>query len=53
MRIRGDVIGQELEGNEAIELNIFSLIDNTHPTASELLEDAVMGNGLADHGLKS
>ena len=33
------------------EAEIFSLIDHTHAAATELLEDAVVRDGLADHGL--
>ena len=43
--------GEELEGDGAFELRIFGLIDDTHPTFPELLENLVMGYGLADHGL--
>jgi len=28
----------------ATELNVFSLIDNAHPTAADLPDNAVMGN---------
>jgi hypothetical protein len=33
-------------------LNIFGLVHHTHPAAAQLLEDAVMGDGLADHRLE-
>jgi hypothetical protein len=49
MRILRYLIGQELQGNEATELNLLWLIDDTHPTATQLVNDAVMGDGLADH----
>ena len=41
--------GREFEGNEAAELGIFSLIDHTHPTAAQPLDDAVVRNRLTDH----
>jgi len=31
------------------KLDILSLIDHTHPSAAELLDDAVVRDGLADH----
>ena len=41
--------GQELEDNRTLELRIVGLVDNTHPAVTELLGDAVVGDGLADH----
>jgi hypothetical protein len=46
----GYVIGLELESHEATEFDILSLVDDTHAAASELLDDAVARDGLADHG---
>jgi hypothetical protein len=31
------------------QLRVFSLVDDTHPALAELLEDAVVRDGLADH----
>jgi hypothetical protein len=42
-------IGQELEGDEAAKFRVFGLVDDPHPSAAELLNDAVMRNSLADH----
>jgi len=44
-----DVISQELQGNEAVKLGVLGLVDHTHAAASELLDDAVVRYGLADH----
>jgi len=41
--------GKEFEGNVTPKVQVFSLIDDTHATAAELLEDAVVRDGLADH----
>ena len=49
LRIFGNFIGQELEGNKTAEIYVLSIIDNTPATATELLDDAVVRNGLADH----
>ena len=50
LRIFGQLVGQELQGDEAAELSVLGLVDHTHPAAAELLDDAVVRNGLADHG---
>ena len=42
--------GQELQGHEAPKSGVLCLIHNPHPTATELLDDAVVRDGLADHG---
>src|SRR5580698_3691059 len=47
--IFGYLVGQELEGHKAAELNILGLIDDPHPATTELLDDAVVRNGLANH----
>ena len=51
LRVAGNFLGQELEGNEAMQPRVLSLVDHAHPAATELLDDAVMRNGLADHGV--
>src|ERR1700730_40471 len=45
----GDFIWQELQCHETMQSGVLSLIDHTHPAAPELLHDAVVRNGLADH----
>jgi hypothetical protein len=42
------IIGQEFEGNEPYEARVFSLIDNTHSTATKFLQHAVVGDGLPE-----
>ena len=32
-----------------MESSVFGLVDHAHPTAAELLDDAVVRDGLADH----
>jgi hypothetical protein len=49
VRIFGYVVGQELQGDETPELNILCFVNHTHPTTAELLNDAVVRDGLADH----
>jgi hypothetical protein len=47
--IAGNVIGQELEGYEAMQASVFGFVDNTHATAAQLFDDAVVRDGLTDH----
>ena len=49
LRVSGYIIGQKLERNETVETSILSFVDNAHPAAAELLNYAVMRDGLADH----
>ncbi len=49
LRIFGNVIGQKLKGNKPAKLHVFRLVDNTHPTAAEFVDDAIVGDSLADH----
>jgi hypothetical protein len=48
--VLGQLIGQELEGDEAPQFRIFGLVNHAHPAAAQLFDDAVVRNGLADHG---
>jgi hypothetical protein len=49
LRILGDLIGQELQGDEAMPLYVFSFVDDTHPPAAEFFDDAIVGDSLVDH----
>jgi hypothetical protein len=49
LRVFGNLFGQELQGNEAMQPNIFGLIDHPHPATAQLLDDSVVRNGLPDH----
>ncbi len=49
--ILGKLLRQELQGHIAAQAGVLSLVDHTHPTTAELLQDFVVGNGLADHGV--
>jgi hypothetical protein len=39
---------QKLQRHEAMQARVFSLVDHPHSSATELFEDAVMRDGLAD-----
>ena len=43
----GDIIRQELERDKKTKLCVLSLVHNTHPAATEFLDDPVVRHGLA------
>jgi hypothetical protein len=47
--IASQVFGEEFQGYVATELGIFGLVDYAHSSAAELMEDAIMRDGLAEH----
>ena len=49
LRVHGHIIRQKLQSHEAAEFGVFGLVDHTHAAPAELLDDAVVRNGLADH----
>jgi hypothetical protein len=48
LRIMGEFVGQELQCDVAIQLEVFRLIHNAHAPTADLAQDAVMGNRLPD-----
>src|SRR5713101_4029166 len=44
----GYILRQELQSDKATEFGVLGLVHHTHPAAPELLDDAVVRNGLAD-----
>jgi hypothetical protein len=47
----GDFIGQELQSHEPVKANVFGLVDHARFVGAYLLDDAVMGNGLASEAV--
>ena len=47
--VLGEFFRQELQGDGTLELGVLGLIDDTHAPATQLLQDAIVGNGLANH----
>ena len=47
LAVLGKMFGEELQGDEAAELDVLGFINHTHPAATQLLEDAVVRNGSA------
>ncbi len=48
--IAGKLRRQKLQRNLAPQIEILRFVDYAHPTAAQLAGDAVMRDGLADHG---
>ena len=46
-------IRQELERDKATKFDILGLVHHTHPATAELLDDAIVRDGLADHWRES
>src|ERR1700676_2335609 len=49
--VAGNFIRQELEGDKTMEPCVLGLIDYPHSAATQRLDNAVVRNGFADHGL--
>ena len=49
LRVSRQFIREEFEGDETAKLGVLSFIDHTHPATTELLDDVVVRDGLADH----
>src|SRR6202035_2226958 len=49
LRVFCDIIGKELQRHKAFQLGVLGLVDDTHPTSAEFLDNPVVGNGLAEH----
>ena len=49
----GDAVGgEDLEGDQAVEPRVAGLVDDTHAALAQLLEDGVVAEGLAGHGVR-
>jgi hypothetical protein len=48
----GYIIGKKLQGDKAIEFDVLGLVDDTHATAAESLDDAVMRDRLPCKGTR-
>ena len=47
----GEFFGEKFQCHVAAELKVFRLVDHTHTTTTDFMNDMVMGNRLS-HGLK-
>src|ERR1700722_265972 len=53
LRIASDFFRQEFESDKTVKARVFGLVDNSHASAAEFLDDAVVRDDLADHGVCS
>src|SRR5262245_40689785 len=44
--VEGEIRGQDLDGDGAVENGVFGLPNHTHPTLADLLDEAVVGKHL-------
>ena len=49
--VLGELLRQKLQGHIAAQPGVLGLVDHAHPSATEFLQDLVVGNGWADHYL--
>src|SRR5882724_10884648 len=50
LRVPGEIIGEEFQGDKSVEARVLGFVDNAHAAATELFDDAVVGDGLPDQG---
>src|SRR5215470_10332526 len=50
LSIFGHFVGQKLQRNKAIEFGVLGFEYYAHPATAQLLDDAIVQDGLADHG---
>jgi hypothetical protein len=49
LRVLSEFIWQEFQGDESAKPTIFGFVNDAHSSATQLLDNAVVRNGLADH----
>ena len=49
LRVAGHFLGQKLEGHKAVQTRVFRFVDDAHPAAAQLLDNAVVRNRLTQH----
>src|SRR6266436_6575559 len=49
LRVTGHVFGQELQGNGTIEAGVLGLVNHSHSTAAQLLDNPLVRDGSANH----
>ncbi len=53
LRVTGDLVRQEFQGHKTVQPGVFGLVNDAHAAATELLDNAVVRDGLADHWRES
>src|SRR2546425_3121586 len=49
LRISGYLVRQELQGHKAVQLDVLGLVHDAHASAAQLLDNAIVRDGLAEH----
>ena len=49
LRVMGEFVRQELQSDVTAELYVLGFVHHSHATAAQLLNNAVVRDGLADH----
>jgi hypothetical protein len=47
--IFGYFVGQEFQGYEAAQFDVFGFVDDTHASATEFFDHSIVRDGLSDH----
>ena len=53
VRTLSDIVGKKLQRDKAAQNGVLGLVDYTHPAATQLLDDAIVRDSLADHWRES
>src|SRR5271156_5611347 len=46
LRVRRELVRQELQGHKAVKLGVLGLVHHAHPTTAKLFDNAVVRDGL-------
>jgi len=49
LRITANFLRQKFKGHKAVEPCVLGFVDHAHATATELIGDSIVGDGLTDH----
>jgi hypothetical protein len=52
-RVWHEPVGKEFQGDEAVELSVLDLVNNTHPATTKPIDNAVVRDGLPDRDCDS
>jgi hypothetical protein len=48
LRVAGYIVGKKFKSDKAMKTSVFRFVNDAHASATELLDDAVVGDGLSD-----
>src|SRR5208337_5543143 len=53
LRVVSDFVRQKLQGHEPVQADVLGLVNHAHSATAQLLDDAIVGDGLANKGTSS